>query len=158
MHWHTFLASCRQKCNWGAHYGGQKAILRTGRETLLEEMKFVLQSPLPPTVFSLTEDLDKEKKKSSNTWQERLFSPCNTDAPLLTLTQTFVFVTVSTTKSSELNHWLCAALKKLLFQGAAAEKGTHWTAAGMWFYHFAWILIWTRKEKELDRFQEKWQP
>lgn len=37
------------------------------RETLLEEMKSVLQTPLPPTVFSLTEDSDNEKKKKAAT-------------------------------------------------------------------------------------------
>lgn len=72
MHKYTYALThlsglLQTKMQLGAHYGGQKAILRTERETLLEEMKFVLQSPLPPTVFSLTEDLDKEKKKSSNT-------------------------------------------------------------------------------------------
>lgn len=59
----TPLWPCADNNAVGADYGGQKAIPRTVRETLPEEMKSVLQSPLPPTVFSLIEDSDKEEKK-----------------------------------------------------------------------------------------------
>lgn len=105
----------------GAHCGEQKTILKTVRETLPEEMKSVLQCPLPPTVFSLTEDSDKEEKKSSNTWQARSFLLWNPVTPSLTLSQTFVFGTESTMKAKELSHWLLGCTAE-----AAISRSSNW--------------------------------
>lgn len=146
----------------GVHYGGQKALLRTVRETLPEEMKSVLQSPLPPTVFSLTKDSDKEKKKKAVTYDKK---------------DRFYYVILSLLHSPSVKHlffnskhheskWIkslalglhCRSCYFKEQQLNNQPKRTHWRAAAMWFYHSAWTLTWSRKEKELDRFQEEWQP
>lgn len=73
-----------------------------------------------PTQFSVWLKTQRGKK-SSNTWQERSFSPCNTATPSLTLPQTFVFVTVSTMKSSELSHWLLGCTAE-----TAISRSSNW--------------------------------
>lgn len=93
------------------------------RETLLEKWNLYCKLLSHPqfSVWLKTQTM-REKKKGSNTWQERSFLPCNPVTPSLTLTQTFVFLTVSTMKASELSHWLlgCTA-------AAAVSRSSNWT-------------------------------
>lgn len=132
------------------------------RETLLEEMKSVLQTPLPPTVFSLTEDSDNEKKKKQQHVTRKIIFTMQSCHSFTHPHSNICFCNSKHHESKWINSLALGLHRSSCYfkeqQLNNQPKGTHWTAAETRFYHSAWILTWTRKEKELDRFQEEWQP